>query len=442
MRAIIAFQILNYQGYFVEKVLEHFKIITTIPRCSHCAEQMKAYITAFALAQHFSVQEDEYGNILCQKGNPTICLQAHYDMVCIGDTSKIELVQEKNILKAKNSTLGADNGMGMAIMFACMEEYEDLECLFTSDEEVGLIGASGFKMPLASSCLLNLDSEEEGEICIGCAGGVDVIATLKLDFLPLSNAEKIYEISACDFLGGHSGVDIDKKIPSAIKVLARELGKHDVKLISIKGGERRNSIPKSATALVASKEAIKIFDKTLHVKIVEELTCKEFIAQSDMIIQTLNAFAQGVREWDTPLGVPFMSINLGVLSEENGVLRIDCAARAMDDESLDILCDETLCFFKALGFTAKSEGRHGAWTPHIGSFAKKVQEIMQKEYQEVPFQAIHAGLECGVLIANQDKKIEAISIGPTIVYPHSLREECDLDSVGRMAKIVKEIIKG
>lgn len=426
----------------MNKILEHFKSITAIPRCSYDCAQMKAYIKEFALAQHFSVHEDEFGNILCQKGKPTICLQAHYDMVCIGDTSKIELVQDKHILKAKNSTLGADNGMGMAIMFACMEEYEHLECLFTSDEEVGLIGASGFKMPLASSCLLNLDSEEEGEICIGCAGGVDVIATLKLDFLPLLSTEKVYEISACDFPGGHSGVDIDKKIPSAIKVLARELGKHDVKLISIKGGERRNSIPKSAIALVASKEAIKLFDKSLHVKELEAFTCKEFIASSDMIIQTLNAFAQGVREWETSLGIPSMSINLGVLNQQEGILRIDCAARAMDDESLDILCDETLCFFKALGFTVKSEGRHGAWTPHIGTFAKKVQEIMQKEYHEVPFGAIHAGLECGVLIASQDKQIEAVSIGPTIRYPHSLREECDLDSVGRMAQIVKEIIKG
>lgn len=426
----------------MNKILEHFKSITAIPRCSYDCAQMKAYIKVFALAQHFSVHEDEFGNILCQKGKPTICLQAHYDMVCIGDTSKIELVQDKHILKAKNSTLGADNGMGMAIMFACMEEYEHLECLFTSDEEVGLIGASGFKMPLTSSYLLNLDSEEEGEICIGCAGGVDVIATLKLDFLPLLSTEKVYEISACDFPGGHSGVDIDKKIPSAIKVLARELGKHDVKLISIKGGERRNSIPKSATAIVASKEAIRLFDKSLHVKELEAFTCKEFIASSDMIIKTLNAFAQGVREWETSLGIPSMSINLGVLSEENGVLRIDCAARAMDDESLDILCDETRYFFKALGFTVKSEGRHGAWTPHIGAFARKVQEIMQQEYKEVPFQAIHAGLECGVLCASQDKQIEAVSIGPTIRYPHALREECDLDSVGRMAHIVKEIIKG
>ncbi len=442
MRAIIAFQILNYQGCFVEKVLEHFKNITAIPRCSYHAQQMKAYIKTFALAQHFSVHEDEFGNILCQKGKPTICLQAHYDMVCIGDTSKIELVQDKHLLKAKNSTLGADNGMGMAIMFACMEEFEQLECLFTSDEEVGLIGASGFKMPLISTCLLNLDSEEEGEICIGCAGGVDVIATLKLDFLPLLGTEKMYEISAYDFPGGHSGVDIDKKIPSAIKSLARELGKHDVKLISIKGGERRNSIPKSATAIVASTKAIKLFDKSLHVKVLEAFTCKEFIASSDTIIKTLNAFAQGIREWDASLGIPSISINLGVLSEKNGVLRIDCAARAMDDESLDILCDETLSFFNALGFKTQSEGRHSAWKPYIGSFAKKVQGMMQKEYKEVPFKAIHAGLECGVLIGSQEKVIEAISIGPTIRYPHSVREACDLDSVGRMVTIVKEIIKG
>lgn len=426
----------------MQKILEHFKTITATPRCSYDAGAMRAYIKAYATGLNYVVLEDDFGNVLCKKGEPKVCLQAHYDMVCIGDVSTISLVQEGNILKAKNSTLGADNGMGMAIMFDCMASSSHLECLFTADEEVGLIGASHFSMPIFSDFLLNLDSEEEGEICIGCAGGIDVISTLKVDFLPLLEDEKIYEISAKDFPGGHSGVDIDKHIPSAIKLLARELSKHDVKLISLNGGERRNSIPKHATALIASKKEIMLVDKSLHVKLVEGFTCKEYIAQSKMIIKALNAFAQGVREWDSLLHIPSISINLGVLSFQDNILRVDCSARAMDDESLDILCDETLCFFEALGFDVRKEGRHGAWKPQIGSFAQKVQKIMQKEYKEVPLNAIHAGLECGVLIASQAKKIEAVSVGPTIRYPHSLREECDLDSVEKMAKIVKEIIKG
>jgi len=425
----------------VQKILEHFKTITATPRCSYDAGAMREYIKAYATRLGYIVSEDEFGNVLCKKGAPKVCLQAHYDMVCLGDVSTISLVQEGNILKAKNSTLGADNGMGMAIMFDCMASSSHLECLFTSDEEVGLIGASHFSMPIFSDFLLNLDSEEEGEICIGCAGGVDIISTLKLDFLPLLENEKIYEISAKDFLGGHSGVDIDKHIPSAIKLLFRELSKHDVKLISLSGGERRNSIPKHATALIASKKEIKLVDKSLHVKLMESFPCKA-IVQSKTIIKALNAFAQGVREWDSLLHIPSISINLGVLGLKDDVLRIDCSARAMDDESLDILCDETFCFFEALGFDVVKEGRHGAWKPHIGAFARKVQEIMQKEYKEVPLNAIHAGLECGVLIASQAKKIEAVSVGPTIRYPHSLREECDLDSVEKMAKIVKEIIKG
>ena len=426
----------------MQNVLEYFKTISSIPRCSYDTKAMRDYIKEFALSLHYSVKEDAFGNILCQKGEPKVCLQAHYDMVCIGECTTIELVQENNILRAKNSTLGADNGMGMAIMFDCMQKSAHLECLFTSDEEVGLIGASQFSLPLASSRLLNLDSEEEGEICIGCAGGVDVISTLKLDYLPLDGTEKLYKIEAVDFQGGHSGVDIDKNIPSAIKVLSRELSKHDVKLISIEGGERRNSIPKQARAIVASTSEIKLFDTRLHVELLEGQTFKNFIGQSRLIIHALNAFAQGVRVWDTALNIPSVSISLGVLKVENEILKIDCAARAMDDESLDILCDENISFFEALGFVSFSEGRHVAWKPLVGDFAQKVKEIMQKEYKKVEYKAIHAGLECGVLIESQTKKIEAVSVGPTIRYPHSLREECDLDSVERIGKIVKEIIKG
>ena len=424
----------------MEQIVEHFRAITAIPRCSYHTTQMKEYIKTFANALHFTVQEDAIGNILCQKGTPKVCLQAHYDMVCIGDTQKIEIVIEAGRIKAKNSTLGADNGMGMAIMFWAMEHNENLECLFTVDEEVGLIGAMQFCLPLKSSSLLNLDAEEEGEIYIGCAGGVDVISSLKLQFEPLRESMHLYEIHAFDFLGGHSGVDIDKKIPSAIKALGYELLSQDVVLIALEGGERRNAIPKSATAIVASKTPLHVKDSRLHVKPLVRGNYTHFIAESNAIIKALGAFAQGIRDWDRTLDIPSVSINLGVMTNSEGVLRLDCAARAMDDENLAILADETTAFFKALGFAVTQEGWHGAWKPEVTPFALRVQEAMKSIYAHAPFKAIHAGLECGELISRQTQKIEAVSIGPTIRYPHSLREECDLKSVYNTASIVQKII--
>ena len=424
----------------MEQIVEHFKAITAIPRCSYHTTGMKEYLKTFARALHFEVHEDAVGNILCQKGNPKVCLQAHYDMVCIGDTGKIEIIIEKGLMKAKNSTLGADDGMGMAMMFWAMEHNDHLECLFTVDEEVGLIGAMQFAMPLKSSCLLNLDAEEEGEIYIGCAGGVDVVASLELHYEPLNEPMYLYEIHAFDFLGGHSGVDIDKKIPSSIKALGYELLKHDVLLISLEGGERRNAIPKSATAIVASKTPLHVNDLRLHVTPLEQGAHTYFIVESNAIIKALGAFAQGVREWDRTLDIPSMSINLGVISNREGMLRLDCAARAMDDENLAILANETEAYFNALGFDVKQEGKHGAWKPEITPFATVVQEAMQTVYAHAPFKAIHAGLECGELIARQPQKIDAVSIGPTIRYPHSLREECDLNSVYNTASIVQKII--
>ena len=186
----------------MERILEHFRAITATPRCSYNAVAMKEYIKSFALQHHFDVQEDSAGNLLCQKGTPKVCLQAHYDMVCIGSTESIEIIIDGKWIKAKNSTLGADNGMGMAIMFWLMEEMPNLECLFSADEEVGLLGAMAFNTPLKASNLLNLDAEEEGEIYIGCAGGVDVIATISCERIPLPDDMYCYEISAFDFLGG------------------------------------------------------------------------------------------------------------------------------------------------------------------------------------------------------------------------------------------------
>ena len=423
----------------MEEILEHFKNISNIPRCSFHTEAIKPFIVNFAKKCNFEVHVDAADNILCTKGKPNLCLQAHYDMVCIGE-SAIELIQEGNILRAKNSTLGADNGMGMALMFWAMQHSDDLECLFSANEEVGLLGASAFTLPLMSDYLLNLDSEEEGKICIGCAGGVDVIAERFLEKKPLASTMLIYEIKAVDFLGGHSGVDIDKQIPSAIKALACELGRHELELICFEGGDRRNAIAKDARAIVASSSLPKLVDTRLVCTPLQE----EFsfsMKESTWIIYLLNAFAQGIRNWDKALNMPSVSINIGCVSIKDDRLLIECAARAMDDENLAILADETESFFKLAGCHTRQEHWHGAWKPNTGAFTHRVRAIMQTIYPDVSLYAIHAGLECGELISHQQKPIEALSIGPTIRFPHSLREECDLDSIGRIKRVLDRIIQ-
>lgn len=420
-------------------ILEYFEIITATPRCSFKTEKMRDKIIEIAKSLSCEVSVDKTGNILCKKGKPNICLQAHYDMVCLGDTKNIELIKEDSILKAKNSTLGADNGMGMAIMLSAMEKYEDIECLFTNDEEVGLIGATNLELQIESSNLLNLDGEEAEEIYIGCAGGIDVVSTLALEYEALGN-EKIYEISVKDMPGGHSGVDIDKGIDSAIKVLIRELIEHDIKLLHLQGGEVRNSIPKNASAIIASLEDLCLNNNSLHVKQIDYK--KDYIKDGDKILKTLNAFSQGVRGFDKKFDVPSTSINLGLIKTDKGKIQFDCAARSMKNEDLTILGNETKSLFELIGCEVVFSDIYMPWAPQIGNFAKKVQEKMSKVYQNAQFHAIHAGLECGILMQTQKKKIQAVAIGPTIRYPHSLREECDLDSVETIASVVYAIIEG
>jgi len=424
----------------MSKVLEYFRTITATPRCSFKTDVMQEKIVSIAKNLGYKVSLDKVGNILCQKGTPKVCLQSHYDMVCLGDTSKIELIEEQGILRAKNSTLGADNGMGMAIMFTVMEKFDNLECLFTNDEEVGLIGASGLELELSSNRLLNLDGEEEREIYIGCAGGTDIVSKLILEYIPLDKDEKIYEIGIKDLVGGHSGVDIDKGIDSAIKILAAELEKHDFKLLHVEGGEVRNSISKKARAVVATCKEIELVNSALSVEKIEYK--REYIKDGQKIVKALNAFAQGVRGFDKTLNIPSTSINLGVVSIDDGVLKIDCAARAMENKDLITLSSETESFFQLIGCETSQSDGHEPWVPNVGDFANVVKSEMSKVYDDASFCAIHAGLECGILMQRQSKKIEAVAIGPTIRFPHSLREECDLDSVERISKVVENIVRG
>ena len=420
--------------------LEIFEKICTIPHCSRDTSKMRDFIEEFCLKQGCFVEIDTAGNILARKGYPKICLQAHYDMVCIGKAPKIEVYKEDGFLKAKESSLGADNGIGVAIMLLAASKFDDIELLFTNDEEVGMLGARDIKLTLKSNKILNLDTEEEAKVYIGCAGGVDIKAIKKLERLSLKD-EEVYEVSISNLPGGHSGVDIDKDIPNAIKELGFYLGKFYPKIISLSGGEALNSIPKNAKAVIA-------MDKTDTPPMQEGITVKkinskenEYIKDSKMLIDMICGFANGIRGYDKKLLIPTKSVNLSKIQIINDNIVIELFPRANDDLSLERIKKEIFSYFSLQDYKVKFSNQFGAWKPEINEFTKEVFKVCKDEFDEVSFAAIHAGLECGVLLEKLGKDKLIASIGPNIYAPHSTDEKCEIDSILRLEKIVEKLIR-
>jgi len=430
-------------------IIEHFQTLTQIPHCSKEAELLLDFLVAFAKERNYTVEVDEVKNIYIHKGSPTLCLQAHYDMVCMGKAPHIETYIEESVMRAKDSSLGADNGMAIAMMMQCMDEGRELEFLLTSDEEIGLIGANEVAFELKSKYMLNLDSEDEAEVYIGCAGGADITAFKQDTYV--EGTGTCYEVAVKGLVGGHSGVDIDKGIPSAIKVLGKYLVENDVtQLASIYAGERRNSIPANAVAIVRSEKVLEGSPSTPFDKLRElsgnGVTVRELredpkvLAEGAKVISLIDTFKHGVHATNEELGIPDVSINLAIITaDEKGGLKIETSARAMGAEALESLTDETVKMFESFGFTVQVEDKYPAWKPDISEFTNLVSEEMKEVFGKTKMMAIHAGLECGV-IAEKYPSMKFASIGPTIRYPHSTREEVDLDSVARIYEVLTGII--
>lgn len=423
----------------LKNTLKHFEEIVKIPHCSYETAEMKKYIINFAKKHNFKVKSDKAGNILCQKGKPQICLQAHYDMVCIGTAPSINTYEEDGWIKARNSSLGADNGMAMAMMFSFMQTKSDLECLFTNNEEVGLLGANELDLDIISQRVLNLDSEEEGSIFIGCAGSVEISASFNPTFRLKDKKETLYEISIDDLPGGHSGIDIDKDIPNALKTLAKIIQDNDCYLVKFEGGERSNSIPKSAKAVIASNSLIVCNNEKVKIKSMR-LRNPLIIVESKKIINFINAFSQGVRSFNKEFMIPNESINLSLLTQEKDKISIEIYARSIREEGLKCLKNETLALLKGFGFFPKIGLESSPWISK-SKFAQEVRKAMIKIYKKPEFKVIHAGLECQVIAQRQKREIEICSIGPTIENPHSVRERCLISSVENTLEVLKVLLK-
>ncbi|BCD59857.1 MULTISPECIES: M20/M25/M40 family metallo-hydrolase [unclassified Nitratiruptor] len=409
-------------------VLELFKTITSIPHCSGNTEALRSFITDFAKKQGFTVRTDSAGNILCFKSKRELVFQAHYDMVCVGNAPKIEIVEKDGYLMAKNSSLGADNGIGVAMMLSLMQEGIEAEYLFTNDEEIGLVGAIHLELPLQAKKMINLDSEEFGKVYVGCAGGADIIATKTLEPVTVKKSY-FYHVQAKNFPGGHSGVDIDKDIPNAIKEFA--FFAKDALVVNLTAGERRNSIPVHLKAVIAT-------NKELQSTQYFDVQLAESQQNAYRIIGDLCGYTHGVRGWEKTFGIPKVSANMALADVEKGICTIQCSVRANSDEELHRIIEENRCYFENLGYKVEVSGQYPAWKPQITPLAQEIAKKYEKLTQNVEYKAIHAGLECAIF-AQKFPSMQIVSIGPDIEYPHSVHERVRLDTIEPLYKLIKEL---
>lgn len=430
-------------------VIKLFNEICGISHCSFNTQKLADYLLNYAKSCGFSAKIDDFGNIHAIKGRPKICLQAHYDMVCVGLAPEIKVQNDGLYLSALHSSLGADNGIGVAICMKMMAEFENLEVLFTNDEEVGMLGAAGFDGQLKSEFLLNLDSECDDEIITSCAGGVliglSAKSALKQSF------GRIYEISVANLPGGHSGVEIYKNIPNAIKILAEFLEQNKCEIISFDGGERTNSIPANARAVVLCDELLdqKIQNKAdfISVKQIKPNFKNQSLEKSAEILSFLTALKHGIYELGTELSTPKSSANLAIISTKNDgdlcALDIEIYARAMDNESLEKIKNTISKQALNAGFSVVYSEQSAPWVSAGDDFAKKVLEILKKYRPNAKITSIHAGLECGILCAKAlkfGKTLQVCSIGPNIISPHSTHEKCEIASIDRIQKVVRQVL--
>lgn len=471
-------------------VWKYFEILSQIPRPSKKEDKIIEYLVKFAQDRKLEYKKDDMGNVVIKKSATkgfedleTIILQSHVDMVCEKNSDKLHdfendpltLVIDGEWLKADGTTLGADNGIGVAAQLAILDsneiEHGPLECLFTVDEETGLTGAQKLsKDMIDGSILINLDTEEEGQIYIGCAGGKTTIATFNYQPTPSPKGLFWFHVKVWGLQGGHSGSDIHVGLGNANKILVRflwklnrEIGLH---LSEINGGNLHNAIAREADAIAgvkySEKEKVAVLLNTLLPQIQEELkkvdpglnmkieTCEEpkKIIEDKVATNLLNAI------YCCPHGMYKMSDDIDDLVETstnlaavkmigNDKIEVKTSQRSSTESQKDNIVNMvTACFLNA-GAEVKSSPGYPAWKPNTKS---KILDIAKETYkavtkgEEAKIMAIHAGLECGLFLEKYPH-LDMISIGPTIREAHSPDEKVHIESVSNWWKYLLELLK-
>ncbi|AZA75389.1 aminoacyl-histidine dipeptidase [Chryseobacterium indoltheticum] len=465
-------------------IWKNFSKLNAVPRPSKKEEKVIAFIKEFGENLGLETTVDEVGNVIIKKpatpgmeNRKSIVMQSHLDMVCQKnndvnfdfETQGIQMEVDGDWVKAKGTTLGADNGLGVATIMSVLESsdipHPDLEALFTIDEETGMTGALGLKPgQLTGQILLNLDTEEDDEIDIGCAGGIDV--TVTQNYPTEASNGQIVRIEVKGLQGGHSGMDIHKGFGNANIIMGRILYKalenQNVQLISIDGGSLRNAIPRESVALISVRNAGEFIENVtngIKKEILEEFASVEAHLQinienstssdkalsvddSKKIILVLKSLHNGVYRMSSDVqDLVESSNNIARVELKEGGLKILNLSRSSVDSSKDSVAEQLKSVSELAGMNVEFSGSYPGWKPKPGSeIVQVLEKIYTEKFAEKPHVvACHAGLECGIIGANYPE-MEMVSYGPTIRGAHSPDEKANISSTQKFWSFTKDIL--
>ena len=469
-------------------VWAHFATLCAIPRASYKEAALRECLITWAQAHGIESSVDQVGNLLLKKpaspgceGRPGVILQGHLDMVCQANTGTVHDFEHDPInavvrdgwVIAENTTLGADNGIGVALALAALEEpgliHPPLEVLLTINEESGMDGARGLAQgSLKGKTLINIDTEEWGHFYLGCAGGVDVEMLHECELIDVPVGYVMMRMEVSGLKGGHSGIDIHLGRGNAIKLLAealRDLAAHtDLRLLTLQGGTARNAIPREAFAVCAlradavtqldpwivhrqeawRKRFAEVDGKVSFVCKMEKIQQGQSISplERDHLLALLDTATNGVSlmSEDFP-GVTDTSSNLGVVMLEHGAFKATTKVRSLHDARADGLADKLIAYATGYGVQAWKAGAYPGWTPNPASdMLTLCQKVYTAEFgQPASLQVIHAGLECGLLAASHPH-LDMISFGPDIRGAHAPGESVEIQSVAHCWQLLKAVL--
>jgi len=480
------------QSFEAAPIWSFFEKICAIPHPSKHEQALVEWITNWADAKGINCQQDKIGNVILKKpatpgfeGKTPTILQAHLDMVpqknantvhdFVTDPIRLVLNDDNTWLSAEGTTLGADNGVGMASCLAVLNddqiEHGPLEVLLTTDEETGMTGAFGLEAnTLEGKILINTDSEQEGELYIGCAGGINVSVTLPYEKMEPDIEDKAFEIAISGLRGGHSGVDINLGRANAIKELASLISKLEIEpflISSFNGGSLRNAIPREASAVIvcnaecknslenavdALQVALNNKYATVENKINVTLTPCDLPSSvlthrsHENLLNALLGCKNGVYKMDDDFAdVVETSSNLGVITQEKEAQKhfaIKVLVRSQVEEDKQQRANLIATHFQKFGAKVSKEGNYPGWTPNKDSAIYQVMETQYKKLfaKKPASMVIHAGLECG-LFSDKYPQWDMISFGPTIKFPHSPDEKIEIASVDKYWSLLKATLK-
>ncbi|MFA5330181.1 MAG: aminoacyl-histidine dipeptidase [Prolixibacteraceae bacterium] len=467
----------------------YFEEICQIPRPSKKEEKIIQFLLDFAKANGLKASQDEIGNVLISKpgtvgreNNPVVILQSHVDMVCEKNSETVHDFNTDAIkpfitdgwVKAEGTTLGSDDGIGVAAQMAVLTSTDlahgPIECLFTVDEETGLSGAFALKPGfLSGHILLNLDSEDEGELFIGCAGGIDTVGTLRYLPEPIPDGSYAMKLEVKGLTGGHSGDDINKNRGNANKILNRFLvdaaKMFDLRIADYNGGNLRNAIAREAFAVVvlphAQKEILMVewnvfstemefeYERSEDKLLLQHQTVElpEFVIDldcQDRLLKLISACPHGVLEMSSRMiGMVETSTNLAsVKFKEGNKIVVTTSQRSEIDSRKYMAAEMVESVMLLAGAEVEHSDGYPGWTPNPDSAVAKIAaESYKKLFGNDPLvKSIHAGLECGLFLEKYPE-LDMVSFGPTIRGAHSPDERINIETVDKFWKLLVDVLE-